>query len=108
MPFGLKKNIIEKINTVFAKYPQIEKVILYGSRAKGNFQNGSDLDLTIIGERIDLLLLHKIEDELDDLLLPYTIDLSIFSHIKKKNLLEHINRVGVEFYENEKLKKLKD
>ena len=75
MPFGLKKNIIEKINTVFAKYPQIEKVILYGSRAKGSFQNGSDIDLTIIGERIDLLLLHKIEDELDDLLLPYTIEI---------------------------------
>ncbi|GBD87435.1 nucleotidyltransferase domain protein [bacterium BMS3Abin03] len=102
MPFGLKKNIIEKINTVFAKYPQIEKVILYGSRAKGSFQNGSDIDLTIIGERIDLLLLHKIEDELDDLLLPYTIDLSIFNRIKNKNLLEHIKRVGVEFYENEK------
>jgi len=108
MPFGLKKNIIEKINTVFAKYPQIEKVILYGSRAKGNFQNGSDIDLTIIGERIDLLLLHKIEDELDELLLPYTIDLSIYSHIKNKNLLEHIKRVGIEFYENEKQKKLKD
>jgi len=46
MPYGLRKNIIEKMDTVFAKYPQIEKVILYGSRAKGCFQNGSDIDLT--------------------------------------------------------------
>ena len=98
MPYGLKKNIIEKINSVFVRHPQIEKVILYGSRAKGCFQNGSDIDLTVIGENIDLLLLHKIENELDELILPYTIDLSIFNHIDNENLIEHINRVGVEFY----------
>ncbi len=102
MPYGLRKNIIEKMNTIFAKYPQIEKVILYGSRAKGCFQNGSDIDLTIIGEEIDLLLLHKIENELDELLLPYTIDLSIFNQINNRDLIAHINRVGVEFYEKSK------
>jgi predicted nucleotidyltransferase len=98
MPYGLRNNIIEKINSVFVRHPQIEKVTLYGSRAKGCFQNGSDIDLTVIGEGIDLLLLHKIENELDELLLPYTIDLSIFNYIDNKNLLEHINRVGVDFY----------
>ncbi len=106
MPYGLRKNIIEKMNTIFAKYPQIEKVILYGSRAKGCFQKGSDIDLTVIGEDINLLLLHKIENDLDELLLPYTIDLSIFNQINNRDLIAHINRVGVEFYE--KSKKMKE
>ncbi len=100
MPYGLSEDTIDKIKNIFANYPQVEKVILYGSRAKGSFQNGSDIDLTLIGKDIDLKLLHKIESELDDLLLPYTIDLSIFNLIENNNLIEHIKRVGVVFYES--------
>jgi len=40
-------------------------------------------------------------DELDDLLLPYTIDLSIFRDISDLDVIEHIERVGVIFYEKE-------
>ena len=100
MRYGLKSHIVEKIKVVFAKYPQIEKVILYGSRAKGNYKIGSDIDITIISKSISLSVLHKIEDDLDDLLLPYIFDISIYSHIKNKDLLNHINRIGVEFYIN--------
>ena len=98
MSFGLKISVVEKIKAIFAEYPQIEKVILYGSRAKGNYKKGSDIDLTIISEGMELSLLHEIENKLDDLLLPYTFDISIYSHIKNKNLLDHINRIGINFY----------
>ena len=98
MLYGLKTHIIEKIKIVFVEYPEIDKVILYGSRAMGNFKIGSDIDLTITGDNIDLSLLHKVENELDDLLLPYTFDVSVFDHIKNENLLDHIDRIGVEFY----------
>lgn len=97
MLYGLKMHVIEKINTIFAGYSRVEKVILYGSRAKGNFRNGSDIDLVVIGS-VDLSLLHRIENELDDLYLPYTIDIALLSHIKNESLLDHINRVGIEFY----------
>lgn len=96
--YGLESKIIKDINNIFIKYPQIDKVILYGSRAKGNYDIGSDIDLTLIGESIDLLLLNKIENDLDDLLLPYKFDISVFKHIKNKDLNDHINRVGKEFY----------
>jgi predicted nucleotidyltransferase len=99
MKFGLKQNTIESISSVFEKYPQIEKVVIYGSRAKGNYRNGSDIDLTCIGQNLDLKSLHAIENELDDLLLPYSIDLSIFHHISNNDLIEHIERVGKVFYE---------
>ena len=98
MAYGLGIHIITRINSVFMKYSQIDKVILYGSRAKGNFENGSDIDLCLIGIEINLNVLHKIENELDDLLLPYSIDLSNYSHISNDDLLDHINRVGKDFF----------
>ena len=97
--FGLSNNHINLINSVFSKYDNIRKVVVYGSRAKGNYRTGSDIDLTLFGDNIDLDTLLKIETELDDLLLPYNIDLSIFNKIKNNDLIEHINRVGIIFYE---------
>jgi len=98
MRFGLKENTIAQINTVFAKYPQVESVILYGSRAKGNYKPGSDIDLTLTGDEVDLSLIHKIELDLDDLLLPYTLELSAYRHLNNPDLLDHIDRVGKLFY----------
>ena len=99
MKFGLKDTTISQIQHVFIQYPQLEKATLYGSRAKGNFKNGSDIDLTLEGKGLSLSVLHKIDNDLDDLLLPYTFDLSIFKHIDNVELIDHIKRVGIIFYE---------
>ena len=101
MKYGLTENTVEKIQGVFARFPAIEKAVLYGSRAKGNFKTGSDIDLTLYGEAITSDLCSTIASELDDLLLPYTIDLSIFGELNHAKLREHIERVGVVFYERE-------
>lgn len=95
---GLKTSTIDKINGVFALYPNIQQAILYSSRAKGTFRNGSDIDLTLKGDNLTYRELLRIENELDDLLLPYKIDLSLFRQIENPNLIEHIERVGVVFY----------
>jgi len=98
--FGLKNSTIEQICTVLSKHPQVEKAILYGSRAKGNYKNSSDIDLTLYGGTdLTLRVLYRIMDEIDDLLLPYTIDISIFNYIKDANVIKHIQRVGATFYE---------
>ena len=99
--FGLPLAAVAQIRAVFAFHPEVQKVVLYGSRAKGNFKTGSDIDLTIYGDGIDHRLLLKILGELDELLLPWMIDLSIFRQIDNVNLREHIERVGVVFYERE-------
>lgn len=95
---GLTKEDIEKINSVFSKYEQVEEVLLYGSRAKGNYKPASDIDLTLIGNNIDLGLQLKIELELDDLLLPYKFDISIYRIIENPEFIAHIKRVGKVFY----------
>ncbi len=97
--YGLKKKHIIAINSVFGKHTKIKQAILYGSRAKGNYRNGSDIDLTLKGEALAISQLFKIEMELDDLLLPYKIDLSIYHKIENSDLVEHIKRVGITFYE---------
>ena len=96
---GLPESVIARIIAVFAAVPEIEQVILYGSRAKGNFKNGSDIDLVIRGEAVSHNNLLSMEHQLDDLLLPYSIDLSLLHQITDADLLGHINRVGVVLYE---------
>ena len=102
MRYGLSEITIEKIQGVFEAFPEIETAILYGSRAKGNFKPTSDIDLTLYGDALTSDLRMTIASELDDLLLPYTIDLSIFAELNHAKLREHIERVGVVFYERKK------
>ena len=99
MSYGLSKKDIEKICSVFARFPQIEKVVLYGSRAKGNFKTGSDIDLTLYGVTLTSDLRANIAEALDELMLPYTIDLSLYDELDHADLREHIERVGKLFYE---------
>ena len=99
---GLPNSALQKIRAVFAHYPQVEKAILYGSRAKGTYKNGSDIDLTLCGGAdLTLSVLCKIANDLDDLFLPYTIDLSIFHDISDLDVIGNIQQVGVTVYEGD-------
>ncbi|MFK8375879.1 nucleotidyltransferase domain-containing protein [Capnocytophaga canimorsus] len=95
--FGLEAAVLTSFQNIFEKFKNIEKVIVYGSRAKGNFRYNSDIDLSIIGEiSYDDLL--KIELLIDELLLPYKVDLSVFNNIDNSELKAHIERVGIVLY----------
>lgn len=96
---GLDKETENKIVAVLASFEAIDKAVLYGSRAKGNFKNGSDIDLTLFGNDLSLKTIYALHDTLDELYLPYTFDLSIFGNIDNHELKEHIMRVGTVFYE---------
>jgi predicted nucleotidyltransferase len=99
--FGLKQDTINQINQIFSTYPEISKAIIYGSRTKGNYKPGSDIDLTLVGDNINHHQLLEILNKIDDLLLPYFCDLSIFNSLNNPNLIEHIERVGITFYKRE-------
>ena len=99
MKHGLPAQTLEKIRGVFTRYPQVEEAVLYGSRARGDYKNGSDIDLTLRGgEALTHTILSRIANDLDDQLLPYTIDLSIFKNIRNPEMVEQIERVGVALY----------
>lgn len=98
MKFGLKEETIAKINSVFKKYPEVEEVIIYGSRAKGNYKTGSDIDITLFGEKLTYAILSRINCDIDDLNTPYLFDISVFNMLDSPDLQEHINRIGQLFY----------
>jgi len=98
---GLSEKTVRAVQAVLSNYPKIEKAILYGSRANGNYRNGSDIDLTLVGEEMTLSDLSKLEWEIDDLLLPYKFDISLFHQISTPSMIEHIERVGKEFWVRE-------
>ncbi len=102
MKYGLSDSVINKIKRVLRKYPQAEKAVIYGSRAKGNFNNGSDIDLTLHGDTLELQDVLQILDDLDELYLPYNIDLSIYDNIEDSDVIAHIDRVGKTFYRRKK------
>ena len=98
MRFGLKEKSIEQIIECLRTFPEITEAIIYGSRAKGNYKIGSDIDLTIKGPELSLSIQFKLANKLDDLLLPYQFDLSVYHQINNPDLIEHIKRVGQTFY----------
>ena len=99
--YGLSQKTIKKIILIFQAFKEIDAVILYGSRAKGNFKPGSDIDMVLKGKKLNLHLLNKISLALDDLLLPYIFDVSIYHQISNPDLIAHIARVGKTFYTRE-------
>ena len=99
MDTGLSLETTEKIQRALSRFVEIEKAVLYGSRAKGNYKTGSDIDLTLFGPRLTQETLMDISIALDDLLLPYTIDLSIYEGLDHPALREHIDRVGLVFFQ---------
>ena len=98
--FGLPKVVVEKIRELFADYDAVERVTIYGSRAKGNNKGNSDIDLCVEGQTLSLSQLLQIENRLDDLLLPWKIDLSLKHKIDNLALLQHIQEVGIVFYKS--------
>jgi predicted nucleotidyltransferase len=99
MDIGLPSNAIEKILAEFRKFPQIEKAILYGSRAMGTSKPGSDIDLTLVGQALNQEIVWKVSQALDDTLLPFVFDLSLFETLDNPDLKAHIARVGIVFYQ---------
>ena len=97
-PFGLPPATLEKLNRVFAQHSAIASVLIYGSRAKGNYRTGSDIDLTIKGSEISFAEFMQIDNQIDDLMLPYTVDLSQYKQLNNNELIGHIDCVGVEIY----------
>jgi len=99
MNYGLKQRDIDYLITALKQFAEIEKAIIFGSRAKGNYKPASDLDIVVKGEKIAdntiLKLLDLLEEELP---LPYFIDVLHYEKINNKELKEHIDRMGKVFY----------
>lgn len=96
--FGLDHSTVSCIHLILRKYEDIQKAVIYGSRAKGNYREGSDIDLTLFGN-VGAKTVADVLDALDESVLPYTFDISAYDSLKNGELREHIDRAGKVFYE---------
>jgi predicted nucleotidyltransferase len=97
--FGLPATALSGLRGVFSNHPSIQSVTLYGSRAKGNYRPNSDIDLMLNAPDMSWSEFNIVGQEIDDLLLPWKVDLALFHHIENQDLLSHVERVGVIFYQ---------
>lgn len=95
---GIPSETLARIHSVLARFPEVERAVLFGSRAKGNHKPGSDIDLALSGGDLDWSLVGRIYDALDDLFLPYTFSLITHNAATDPEVAAHIARVGREIY----------
>ncbi|CAN5249490.1 nucleotidyltransferase domain-containing protein [soil metagenome] len=98
--FGLKENDINTIVEVLQKYPEVTQAVVFGSRAKGNYKNGSDVDIAVKGAKATLYIAETISGILnEDTQIPYRFDVLSYNDLCNQDLKDHIDRVGVVFYQ---------
>ncbi len=102
MSFGLRDEDISYIKKVIKKYQEINKALIFGSRAKVNYKNGSDIDIAIIGENVSFDTVSKLMGEFEDSHLPYMFDIIDYIHLNDKDVKEHIDRVGKVIFTRDK------
>ena len=92
--FGLSSRARDLLGSAFAAESRINRALIYGSRAKGNYRPGSDIDIALDAPHMTYSDCLRLATTLDDLMLPWRIDLSVLQQIDNPALLEHIARVG--------------
>jgi uncharacterized protein len=98
MPYGINDTSYSQLLSLFEQNKKVESAILFGSRVKGNFRPGSDVDIVLKGEGLTLKDIIEIQNKLDDFDQPYIFDLILYHYITEPALISHIHRVGVEIF----------
>ncbi|MBC8155061.1 MAG: nucleotidyltransferase domain-containing protein [Bacteroidetes bacterium] len=97
--YGLTPELLMAIQSVLADNTTVDEAVLFGSRAKGNFRPGSDIDIALKGQGLKLNDLLELGLALDDLETPYRFDLVIYHRITEPVLHDHIDRMGRVLYQ---------
>lgn len=104
MMFGLSDEVIQDICGVFARHRNVDEVLIFGSRAKGNYSEGSDIDLAAKGSGISFNQLMDINIQIEDLGLLYKVDVVDYNKNLGTPIVAHIDRVGKVFYKKQEEK----
>lgn len=97
--FGLAEDVINKIVEILKKYEEVESAKIFGSRAREDYRKGSDIDIALFGDKLSHTINTKIFYDIDDLYLPYKIDLINFDSLGEKDTIrENILKEGVDIY----------
>ncbi|MDB5255437.1 MAG: hypothetical protein JWM14_132 [Chitinophagaceae bacterium] len=96
---GLTERDLNTISSIFSKYPSVHLVYLFGSRAKGNYKKGSDIDMAIMNAGVIEETISRIKGDFEESSLPYLVDLVYYPSLNHVDMKEHIDRVHITVYE---------
>ncbi len=97
--FGIRDSIIEDIVNIIKEYKEVTKAVIFGSRARGDYKKASDIDIALFGEELTHTINTKIFYRIDELYMPYKVDLINFNTLSKENKIrDNILKEGVEIY----------
>lgn len=99
MQYGISDKSYKLIIQYLESIKEVEQVYIFGSRAMGNYRNGSDIDIAVKGKNININIINKISVVLNEKLpIPYNIDVVYLDNLNHKELREHIEKEGKIFY----------
>jgi uncharacterized protein len=105
MMYGIQERDMEYIHAALGKWPEVEKAIIFGSRAMGNHKKGSDIDLAIAGQKVTETICNKISSQLNEEdPIPFFVEVINYKNIKNQALKEHIQNHGVLIYQKSSVK----
>lgn len=96
--YGLSEQNLQELRSILSSIPHIEEAILYGSRARGDYKKGSDVDLSIKGSKLTFHDLSLLDDKLYYSYIPYFFDTNSYDQLTNPNLIANINRDGKVVY----------
>lgn len=99
--FGLPESVIHSLSGIFELTREVDEVVIFGSRAKGNYSEGSDIDLAIKGKSVSLETILTLMRKAEDLGLLCKMDFINHKTITDSDVLEHIHRVGKVFWKHD-------
>lgn len=96
--FGLTQRDMNTLVSILQKHNTIKDVVIFGSRAKGNYKTGSDIDLVIMNKDVSNTELIQLKNDFEESSLPYFVDVLNYHSIQTPDLINHISRVGEQLY----------
>ncbi|ERT69052.1 MULTISPECIES: nucleotidyltransferase family protein [Cetobacterium] len=93
MKFGLKERELDEIKVLYYLFPEIDEIVIFGSRARGDYSRVSDIDIAIKGD-VDKIM-YKIRDYFEESSIIYTVDVVNYISISNQDFKENIDSEGV-------------
>lgn len=98
--FGLLDRDLDNIISTISEYKEVGSAVIFGSRAKGNYKKGSDIDLSLKGLELTPEIIKDISVQLNEYLpIPYFVDVIDYTHLEKEELKKHIDHFGELIYQ---------
>lgn len=96
--YGLSNQNLQELRSILASIPHIEEAVIYGSRARGDYKSGSDVDLSLKGRSLTFHDLALLDDKLYYSYIPYFFDTNSYADLTNPDLIANIDKDGKTLY----------